>query len=101
MIGASKPFMAGPPTIQLFETDASPASSATAPVTAILRTSIKDSSNKEAAERVWNELVKDIGSEAKGVTHGASVNLEEKLYLGVLGWESMEVSSYQCYHVDA
>jgi hypothetical protein len=95
MIGASKAFMAGPPTIQLFETDASPASSATAPLTIIVRTTIKDPGNREAAGKVWSGLVKDIGGEAKGFTHGASVNLEEELYLGVLGWESMEVGSHR------
>ena len=85
--------MAGPVTLQLFETNVSPASSATAPLTAILRTSIKGSEQKEAVNKVWRELVKDIGGEAEGVTHGASVNLDEELYLGVLGWGSMAVSS--------
>ena len=92
MAEASMPFMAGPTALQLFETEASPASSAKAPLTAVLRTSIRGQEDAEAAKNVWSDLAKQIGGEAEGIAHGPSVNLDEELYMGVLGWGSMEVS---------
>ena len=92
MAGASMPFMAGPTTLQLFETKASPANSAKASLTAVLRTSIKGSENTAAAAKIWTDLAEKIGDEAEGLAHGPSVNLEEELYIGVLGWGSTEVS---------
>ena len=92
MIGATKPFVVGPSKLQMFETNASPFNSATAPLTAVHRTSIKGSESKNAAEKVWADFAKKVGVELKGFAHGVSVNLEEEVYLGLLGWEEMGVT---------
>ena len=91
---ASIPFIAGPTTPQLFETEASPANSARAPLTAVLRTRIKGQDGVQAAKDIWSDLVQKVQGEAEGISHGPSVNLEEEVYVGVLGWGSREVSSH-------
>lgn len=88
--------MASFPDIQLFETDLGPGDVASAPLMEVIR--IKFSGNVDdlgAIENAWAELVNGIAKESSNppsVTHGRSLNVPESLFLGTVGWESLEAS---------
>ena len=68
---------------------------AVAPVVEIVRVSIKNAESRKAAEQVWERMCKFLteGHERRiVVTYGASLNLEECIIVGILGWPSSEVS---------
>ena len=84
LVGNIKGFVAGRAAPQLFETNISVVDAAQKPVTQIVRTAIPD--GKEKIWDAWGEL----GGETGEVAKGASLNLEGKMFVGVLGWESLE-----------
>lgn len=61
------------------------------PITDVFRISIGDDPTKEArAKTAWSKLVKELGDTK--VLSGISVNLPDKLFLGMIGWSGVEVS---------
>jgi hypothetical protein len=88
--------LAEPPKIQLYETNKSPKDAAVAPVVEIVRVSITNAESRKAAEQVWEKMSQFLieGYERHiAVTYGTSLNLEESVIVGILGWPSFEVST--------
>jgi len=103
--GTIKPFLTGPAKPQLYETDRGPATCASAPVTEIFQLKFPASGSEselesgkgvQAAEKVWTEFVGVVEREGEGLVRGAiggrSLDLEGESWVGVLGWENLEVS---------
>lgn len=86
--------MAGPPTLQLYETSISPKVAAVAPVVEIVRVSITNAESGKVAEKVWESMSQFLteGHEQRiAITFGKSLNLEECVIVGMLGWPNSEV----------
>lgn len=103
--GTFKPFLTGPAKPLLYETDRGPATCASAPVTEIFQlklpamgseSELESAEGVEAAEKVWTEFVGVVEREGEGLVRGAiggrSLNSEGESWVGVLGWENLEVS---------
>ncbi|KAJ5225325.1 hypothetical protein N7468_006550 [Penicillium chermesinum] len=90
--GLVKPFVLGPPELQLFETNQSPTEPASSPVVEIYRVSVASDKVSEA-RAAWEDSVQKLNAKAgvkAKLTHGKSLNLQEDVVLGILGWESLE-----------
>ncbi|PQE22430.1 hypothetical protein CJF31_00001323 [Rutstroemia sp. NJR-2017a BVV2] len=75
----------------IYETDVSPKEVFTSPVSEIFRIKIHGDQAKETTARAeWENFTKTLNG--KKVLSGVSINLEERLFLGIVGWESFEVS---------
>jgi hypothetical protein len=89
--GPMKPLSAGPAELQLFDTDKGPLEVASAPVMEIFRVQLtEDPQSAMAARESWKALVNAIGP-ALPVTSGTSLNLKDKVLMGTVGWNSLEV----------
>lgn len=88
--GKVKGYATAPPEPQLFETDKGPAAAMSAPVTEVFRIKIHDRKNIDHA---WKDLVDAVGKAESSVEtlSGASINLPYDLFVGVMGWDSLEV----------
>jgi hypothetical protein len=94
-IGAVKPLVTGAPQPQLYETDLSPVKAFESPLTEIFRIPIGSGGNDLSdVRKAWDEFVAVILEQESGVLSlsGTSLNLEERLFLGILGWPSVDVS---------
>lgn len=89
-----KHLLNGPPTLQLFDTNISPKEISLAPVVEIIRVPVSDAESSKVAERSWEGLSRVLaGQPSKNQTmHGKSLNLEQDLFVGIVGWASPEVS---------
>lgn len=74
---------------QVFETDLGPHDVFAAAVTEVFRIKLGDA---EKAKLFWNAFTKSIPNRNTSIS-GKSLNLEEELFVGIIGWESTEVSS--------
>lgn len=95
-----KPHLTAPAKPQLYETDSGPVPCASAPVTEIFQLKVRDS-DVQAADRAWGKFVavveRCVGKgKGEGLVGGAiggkSLNLEAEVWVGLLGWASLEVS---------
>lgn len=91
-----KPYSAAPPVPQLYNTDFEPNEVFASALTEAWQVKIGDSVGKvaettDAWKKFVNAVVEAGGASGRGI-HGTSLNLEEKRWVGVLGWKSMEVS---------
>ena len=92
-----KPLAAGPPDINLFETDLQPDDAFASALTeiALIATPDSDEQRREKVQSAWKNYVAAVVQATKGVSSlsGVSVNLEggERRFLGLIGWESQEV----------
>jgi hypothetical protein len=86
-----KPIATAKPIPEVYETDVSPKEVFTSPVSEIFRIKIHGDQAKETAARAeWENFMKTLNG--KKALSGVSINLEERLFLGIVGWESFEVS---------
>ncbi|KAI5364478.1 hypothetical protein J4E82_011407 [Alternaria postmessia] len=90
------PHSIAPPVPQLYNTDSEPTKVFGSTLTEVWQVKIGEGSEKVAESReAWKKFVTAV-AEASGSNgteesiQGPSVNLEEKRWVGVLGWESME-----------
>jgi len=93
-VDKSKPFAAGPTKPQLYETNLGPAGCGAAPIAEIVQ--MKVGSGSQSAEKAWDNLVALIEQHVDApmrAIRGRSLNLDEEVFLGVLGWDSVEVSN--------
>ncbi|PQE20558.1 hypothetical protein CJF30_00001900 [Rutstroemia sp. NJR-2017a BBW] len=73
----------------IYESDVSPKEVFTSPVSEVFRIKIHGDQAKEATARAeWENFTKKLNG--KKVLSGVSINLEERLFLGIVGWESLE-----------
>lgn len=93
-----KPHSVAPPVPQLYSTDFGPSEVFGSALTEVWQVKIGEGDEKVVEARgAWEKFVSAV-AEAGGVNgngdsiQGTSLNLEEKRWLGVLGWESTEVS---------
>ena len=92
------PHSIAPPVPQLYNTDFEPTKVFGSTLTEVWQVKIGEGNEKVAESReAWKKFVNAVAeaSGSKGTEEsiqGPSVNLEEKRWVGVLGWESMEVS---------
>jgi hypothetical protein len=90
-----KPLAAGPAELQLFDTDLGPSQVMSAPLAEIFRLQLKDDENSIAvAKNAWKELVNTISS-CVPVICGTSLNLQERVFIGAIGWKSLEVCGHK------
>ncbi|KAJ4982660.1 hypothetical protein SVAN01_11850 [Stagonosporopsis vannaccii] len=90
-----KPHSAAPPVPQLYNTDFEPTEVFASALTEAWQVKVGDSNGKVAeTKNAWEKFVSAVveagGASGRGI-HGTSLNLEEKRWVGVLGWESMEI----------
>lgn len=92
------PHSIAPPIPQLYNTDFEPTKVFGSTLTEVWQVKIGEGNEKVVESReAWKKFVNAV-AEASGSNgteesiQGPSVNLEEKRWVGVLGWESMEVS---------
>ncbi|PQE28709.1 hypothetical protein CJF32_00003911 [Rutstroemia sp. NJR-2017a WRK4] len=84
-----KPFATARPTPEVYDTDLSPKELFTSPVSEIFRIKISgDQAEETTARAEWENFTKTLNG--KKVLSGVSINLEERLFLGIVGWESIE-----------
>ncbi|KAJ5190982.1 uncharacterized protein N7498_009967 [Penicillium cinerascens] len=79
----------GPPTLQLFETNESPKEAASAAVVEIIRVGVSNSKDTEASLQAWRKISHFLASKEGAqahVTFGKSLNLEEEIFVGIIGW---------------
>jgi hypothetical protein len=78
---------------QLYETDVSPVAVNSAPIIEVFRISLEDVTKEIEVKKAWKVLVNALVHTGASMPQmsGKSVNLADSLYLGVLGWESLEV----------
>lgn len=89
--GPVKPLAAGPAEIQLFDTDFGPTEVAAAPITEVIRIQLKDGAASVAVVKdSWKVLVKAMSSDVP-VAGGTSRNLSDLVFMGTIGWESLQV----------
>lgn len=82
--------VAGP---QLYDTDVYPKSVYRSALTEVFRVNIGEDEEKKAnIEEAWGNFVKSIGT--VNSLSGVSVNVEEKTFLGMIGWGSEEVCKH-------
>jgi hypothetical protein len=93
-----KPHSAAPPVPQLYITDFEPSEVFESTLTEVWQVKVGDSDGKVVeSKQAWEKFVSAV-AEAGGVSgngrdiQGTSLNLEERRWVGVLGWESMKVS---------
>jgi hypothetical protein len=88
-----KPLAAGPPQLQVFETDQGPGAVFSSRLTEAFRVNIGDSKKAAEAQHVWKFFTGALERKVQGIKSisGTSLNLEEKLFVGIIGWEGAEV----------
>ena len=87
------PLLAEPAKLQLFVTDTNPDKFASASVTEITQLPVK--SEHFSKDKDWERLSSLIKVHSRGERQflsGRSINLDQQLWLGIIGWESIEVS---------
>jgi hypothetical protein len=92
-VSSIKHLMAGPPTLQLFDTNAGPKDAASSPVVEIIRTSISESHNVDASLEAWKKLSRHLSCSQIPVAFGKSSNLENEVVAGIIGWQGSMVRS--------
>jgi hypothetical protein len=77
---------------ELYDTDLSPIAAFSSLLTEVFR--IKIGNNPEVAKKTWGVFIVAVERSVPGLPSlsGTSLNLEEQLFLGVVGWEGVEVS---------
>ncbi|KAM3086323.1 hypothetical protein ACMFMG_000459 [Clarireedia jacksonii] len=74
---------------EVYETDVLPKEVFSSPVSEIFRIKIYDDQTKETTARAeWEKFSNTLNE--KNVLSGVSINLDERLFLGVVGWKSFE-----------
>jgi hypothetical protein len=93
-----KPHSVAPPVPQLYNTDFEPSEVFGSTLTEVWQVKIGEEDRKIVeSKEAWQKFVRAV-MEAGGVNgngksiQGTSLNLEERRWVGVLGWESIEVS---------
>ncbi|KAG4442557.1 hypothetical protein IFR05_001969 [Cadophora sp. M221] len=84
-----KPHSLAPPNPQLYETDLGGGEVFASAMTEVWQVRIGEG-NGEDARGAWRVFVDAVGCGVKGI-QGLSLNQPERLWIGVLGWESEEV----------
>lgn len=84
----AKPHSLAPPNPQIYDTDLSPSDVFGSALTEMWQVKIGEGSDEEA-RGAWKEFVDAAGG--MKTIQGTSLNQPEKLWIGVLGWESKEV----------
>lgn len=90
-LGHIGPLLAEPAKPQLFVTDTNPDEFASASVTEIIRLPVK--SEHSSRDKDWERLSSLIKAHSRGERQflsGYSINLDQQLWLGIIGWESVE-----------
>lgn len=88
------PLVTAPAFPELYETDVLPLVVYGSPLTEVFKLKIGDDKEKEErAKETWKNLISFIGN-SKSLS-GVSVNIEEKTFLGVIGWESQQVCDFR------
>ncbi|CAD6448797.1 027a9b7e-ba0c-454a-9b59-b996a237db17 [Sclerotinia trifoliorum] len=84
-----KPHVAGPAGAELYETDISSRDILASRIIDVFRVNIRDDATKEiAAKTAWEEWMKASGD--ANFLSGVSVNLPERLFIGMIGWSRVE-----------
>jgi hypothetical protein len=88
-----EPYAAGLATPQLYETNASPVSAFSLPLTEVFRVEIPGTEEMNRAKQTWELFETALKSDSKDiqVLSGLSMNLEDKLFLVAIGWKAPEV----------
>ncbi|THV52335.1 hypothetical protein BGAL_0082g00240 [Botrytis galanthina] len=84
-----KPYITVPPSPEVYETDISPKDIFASPIIEVFRINIHEDSEKETAAKIaWEAFAKAL--EGTHILSGVSVNLPERLFLGLIGWSGIE-----------
>ena len=87
----------GPAVVALFEVAAFPTDPKPKDYTQFSRITISDESKGAEIREAWKTLTTELGKETWG---GVSVSEGEKVGLGLIAWDSLEVSSAFLFSVD-
>jgi len=79
----------GPPLVALFKVADFPKDKAPKTFTQFSRITVSDEGKFEEVRKAWEELMRVLGKESWG---GVSVGEGENVGLGLVGWDSLEVS---------
>lgn len=92
-IGTIQHLLAGPPELQLYNTETSPKKAAAAPIVEVIRVAVEGSQDHKLAEDIWQRISQTLiqRDESTAVTYGGSLNLEARVIVGIIGWTSTEV----------
>ncbi|TGO13625.1 hypothetical protein BTUL_0066g00140 [Botrytis tulipae] len=84
-----KPYLTAPTSPELYETDISPKDIFASPIIEVFRINVHEDSEKEtAAETAWEAFAKAL--KGTHILSGVSLNLPERLFLGLIGWSGIE-----------
>lgn len=89
------PLVTEPPRPQLYETSVRPREVFSAPFTEVLRLHLQDESKVAEAQESWKTFSDAVISREPTVkiSTGLSVNLPEKMLVGIIGWGNLDVSA--------
>ena len=90
-----------PPQLQIYNTDLSPKAVFSSHLTEVFRIEVgADHSTIDAVRDTWSEFITVIEQILPNVPSlsGTSLNLDQQLFLGVIGWKASEVSNRKYYH---
>lgn len=90
-----KPFATAPPQPQIFETDLSPSTVFSSPLTEVFRIGIGSGGNNlDVVREAWKAFIAATEISLPGLPSlsGTSLNLDQELFLGVVGWAGVDVS---------
>lgn len=94
-----KPYALAPPNPQLYETDVGPSGVFAATLTEVWQVKLGE---EEKAKQAWKTFITAV--EALGAvksSSGTSLNQEEKQFVGIIGWDSVEVSLTELWPSDS
>jgi len=88
---AVKPFAEARPSPEVYNTDESPIAVFSSGLTEVYRVGFDNEAKLENIKAGWNALVQAVNSVAPGKTSvlsGTSLNTNQDMFLGIIGWES-------------
>lgn len=97
-----KPYATVPAQLQVFETDQGPNAVLSSRLMEVFRVSINDSERASQAQHVWKFFTGALESKVHGIESisGTSLNLEDKLLVGIIGWKGSEVCALRTESMD-
>ncbi|KAJ5119058.1 hypothetical protein N7448_010766 [Penicillium atrosanguineum] len=89
-VSSIKHLMNGPPTLQLFDTNVGPKDAASSPIVEIIQARISKPDHIDASLKAWEKLSGHVAERQTTVTYGKSLNLENYVVAGIIGWQGLK-----------
>jgi hypothetical protein len=87
------PIATAPAAPQIYNTDVSPIGAFSHPLTEVIRIKVGDELNFAKVEKAWHGYVSTLVESLPtvAIASGKSMNIDEQLFIGLVGWNGLEV----------